>query len=67
MIQLQNAAFYGYGLMNHRVKRAQEKTKAMPPVARCATSKAGCECDFPFIPQGKSHSPMVQIKLNLFF
>jgi len=43
------------------------KTKAMPPAARCATSKAGCECAFPFVPQGKSHSLLILIGLNLFF
>ncbi|WP_152004354.1 hypothetical protein [Desulfoluna spongiiphila] len=39
----------------------------LPPAARCATSKAGCECAFPFVPQGKSHSPLILIGLNLFF
>ncbi|WP_152005620.1 hypothetical protein [Desulfoluna spongiiphila] len=26
----------------------------------------GCECAFPFVPQGKSHSPLNQVELNLF-
>ncbi|SCY76253.1 hypothetical protein SAMN05216233_12072 [Desulfoluna spongiiphila] len=51
-------------------KRPKSDAKTNAPSwkpLRQNTSKAGCDCASPFVPQGKSHSPLIQIKLNLFF